>query len=224
MALGTQDRDAVLALPCEVIMAAREHHLVREGGQPQNACLLISGFAFRYQLVADGSRSISAIHMDGDMVNLENSLLRIADHGVKTLTSCTVALIPCDAVREVARAFPNVGMAMWYSTLVDGSIFREWIANNSRRSALERIAHLLCEIGVRLEAASLGKKSNYELPLTQDQLADCTGLTPVHVNRMLRALHNDGAIARSKRLITIADWDKLRLVADFRSAYLHLPV
>jgi CRP-like cAMP-binding protein len=114
-------------------------------------------------------------------------------------------------------------MAMWHDTLVDGSVFREWIANVGRRDAHTRIAHLLCEFALRLTVAGLGEESDYELPMTQDQLADCVGLTPVHVNRTLRALEAGNLISRkSSRGITIGDWKKLADAGDFDSNYLHL--
>jgi CRP-like cAMP-binding protein len=113
-------------------------------------------------------------------------------------------------------------MAMWLDTLVDGSIFREWIANVGRRNARERIAHLLCEFSLRLEAAGLGEHARYTLPMTQEQLADCTGLTSVHVNRTVRRLEADGVISRTNRTVTVADWKRLAEEGDFSSAYLHL--
>jgi hypothetical protein len=113
-------------------------------------------------------------------------------------------------------------MALWYDTLVDASIFREWIANVARRNAAARIAHLICEFGVRLEAAGLGEKVNYHLPMTQEQLGDCTGLTAIHVNRTLKLLEATGDITRSVRHVAIADWEKIRRTGDFRSSYLHL--
>ena len=220
--LSAADREAVLALPYEVEKADAGSYIVREGDQPTHSCLIISGFAFRQKLVADGGRSISAIHMRGDMVDLQNSLLGVADHSVQALTRCTLAFVPRDAVKALAFGVPSIGMAMWYDTLVDASIFREWIANIARRDAASRIAHLLCEFGVRLEAAGLGSKLAYELPMSQEQLADCTGLTPVHVNRTLRALEASGDITRSVRHVAIADWEKISSTADFAPAYLHL--
>ncbi|MEO7541713.1 MAG: Crp/Fnr family transcriptional regulator [Sphingomicrobium sp.] len=220
--LTPDERAAVLSLPCKVEGAKAGKYIVREGDRPIHSCLLIEGFAFRQKLVADGGRSISAIHMRGDVVDLQNSLLGVADHSVQALNNCTLGFIPREAIREIAFALPNVGMAMWYDTLVDGSIFREWIANITRRNAAARIAHLICEFGVRLEAAGLGQKLNYELPMTQEQLADCTGLTPVHVNRTLKALQLNGDITRSVRHVAIADWAKISATADFRSTYLHL--
>lgn len=222
-ALEPDECAAVLALPHSIERPERGRHIVREGEKATHSCLLVNGFAYRYKTMADGSRSISAIQMKGDMVDLQNSLLRVADHSVQTLTNCTVAFIHRDEILKIARTHPNVGFALWYDTLVDASIFREWIANVARRNAPARLAHLLCEFGIRLEAAGLGDKLYFELPMTQEQLADCTGLTAVHVNRTLKILEANGDITRSKRHIAIADWNKISATADFASAYLHLP-
>lgn len=217
------EQEAVLALPHKIERAERARHIVGEGERPSYSCLMLDGFAYRYKTLADGGRSISAIQMKGDLVDLQNSLLHLADHSVQTLTDCTVAFIHRDAIMKLAGTFPTIGYALWYDTLVDGSIFREWIANVARRTARARIAHLLCEFGVRLEAAGLGDKLRFELPMTQEQLADCTGLTSVHVNRTLKALEASGDVTRSKRHVAIADWSKISRTADFGSAYLHMP-
>jgi CRP-like cAMP-binding protein len=160
--------------------------------------------------------------MKGDAVDLQNSLLGTADHSVQTLTRATVAYIPREEIRRVAFDYPNVGMAMWYDTLVDGSIFREWIANIARREAPARLAHLFCEFGLRLEAIGLGDRLSYELPMTQEQLADATGLTPVHVNRTLMDLGARGLIARTKKYVGITDWKRMEDVGGFNDTYLHL--
>ena len=163
-----------------------------------------------------------SIHMKGDLIDLQNSLLGVADHNVQMLTGGQVALMPVQAIRDLAFRRPSIGMAMWYETLVEGSIFREWVLNIGRRDARTRIAHLLCEFALRLEVAELGKATSYELPITQEQLADAVALTSVHVNRTLRKLEEDGLITRTKRMITIVDWKELVKVADFQPRYLHL--
>lgn len=220
--LDAREGEAVHALPYQLQRVDAGDFIVRDGERPTRSCLLISGYAFRQKLVADGGRSISAIHLRGDMVDLQSSFLGVADHSVQALTRCSVAFIPRDAVKELAFSFPKVGMALWCDTLVDSSIFREWLANIGRRDAASRIAHLLCEFGVRFEAAGLGEKLAYELPMTQEQLADCTGLTSVHVNRTLKSLEASGDITRSMRHVAIADWEKISSTADFESEYLHL--
>jgi CRP-like cAMP-binding protein len=221
--LGDDDRDAVLALPHNLKTVQPNHYIVREFDRAEYSCVLLSGYAVRHKIVAGGHRQILSIHMKGELVDLQNSLLGTADHSVQMLTAGKIAMIPRTEVQHIAFQRPAVGRAMWINTLVDASIFREWIANVGRRDALSRIAHLLCEFSLRLKVAGLGEPTNYELPMTQDQLADATGLTAVHVNRTLKALEADGLIARrTPRFIEIGDWRKLADAGDFNSAYLHL--
>lgn len=220
--LSNADEAALRALPVTFRRLKAGHYVVWDGDRPQHSCLLIHGFAYRHKIVREGKKQIFSLHMDGDLVDLQNSLLGRADHNVETLTDCDVALIPVDAIRKIAFDHPSVGMAMWYETLVEGSIFREWVLNIGRRDGKTRIAHLLCEFAVRLEVAELGKSNQYTLPITQDQLADAVALTPVHVNRKLKELEAEGLINRTKRNITIHDWPKLAKAGDFQPRYLHL--
>jgi CRP-like cAMP-binding protein len=218
------DEEAILNLPHRIKNLERHSYIARERDKTTHSCVLLSGFAIRHKIVAGGARQIVAIHMRGEAVDLQNSILGVADHSVQAITESEVAFIPREAIKKLAFERPNVGMAMWHDTLVDASIFREWIANIGRRDALARIAHLLCEFSLRLKVAGLGEETNYELPMTQEQLADCTGLTPVHVNRTLKALEAENLIERrSTRSITIGDWKKLANAGDFDSAYLHMP-
>jgi CRP-like cAMP-binding protein len=177
----------------------------------------------RHKIVGSGARQVVEVHMKGDMVDLQNSLLTVADHSVQMLVESEVALIPRAEVKKLAFSRPNVGVAMWFDTLVDASVSREWISNAGRRNARARIAHLLCEFSLRLKVAGLGEASNYELPMTQEQIADTVALTAVHVNRTIKALEADGLIDRkSTRSVTIGDWRKLAETGDFDSMYLHL--
>jgi CRP-like cAMP-binding protein len=139
------------------------------------------------------------------------------------LTAGEMAEIPREAINRIAFERPAVGKAMWIDTLVDASIFREWIANVGQRDAKTRVAHILCEFALRLKIAGLGEQINYEMPVTQEQLADATGMTPVHMNRSLKSLEADGLIERAKpRSIVIGDWKKLAKCGDFNSNYLHV--
>jgi CRP-like cAMP-binding protein len=220
----TADEEALLSLPHRVKSLERHGYVVRERERTTHSCVLLSGFAIRHKIVAGGARQIVAIHMKGDILDLQNSFLGVADHSVQVLTEAEVAFIPREAVKKLAFERPNVGMAMWHDTLVDASVFREWIANVGRRDAHARIAHLLCEFSLRLKVAGLGEATDYEMPMTQEQIADCTGLTPVHVNRTLKVLEAENLITRrSSRSITVGDWKKLAEAGDFDSTYLHLP-
>lgn len=222
--LDAQDRSAILALPFKVRMVERNHFVVREREPATHSCLMMSGYSVRTKIVGSGNRQIVSIHMKGEMVDLQNSLLETADHSVQMLTASKVALIPRHEIIKLALDRPNVGLAMWMDTLVDASIFREWVANVGRRDARTRIAHLLCEFSLRLKAAGLGEDGLYELPMTQEQLADATGLTSVHVNRTIKVLEAEGLITRSNpRSIYIGDWRKLAETGDFDSNYLHMP-
>jgi CRP-like cAMP-binding protein len=217
------DRAAILDLPHIVKTVENNHYIVRERDIATHSCLMLSGFSVRHKIIAGGHRQIVAIQMKGELVDLQNSLLGKADHSVQMLTKGQIALIPREAIIRLAFERPEVGKAMWTDTLVDASIFREWIANVGRRTAYTRIAHVLCEFGLRLEHAGLANGTAYDLPLTQEQLADATGLTSVHVNRTIKSLEADGLIMRSTpRAVTIADWKLLAEAGDFDSNYLHM--
>jgi CRP-like cAMP-binding protein len=221
--LSAADRAALLGLPHVIKKLESQHFIVREHDRTTHSCLMLSGFSVRHKIVAGGSRQILAIHMRGEMVDLQNSLLGKADHSVQMLTRGEIAMIPREAIVRLAYERPAVGKALWIDTLVEGSISREWTANVGRRDARMRIAHLLCEFGLRLKHAGLAEETGYELPMTQDQLADATALTPVHVNRTLKALQAEGLIDRSSpRTISIGDWKQLAAVGDFDTGYLHM--
>ena len=221
--LSREDRDAILALPFTVRTMERSQFIVREREPATHSCVMLSGYSIRSKNTATGNRQIIAIQMKGEVVDLQNSMLKVADHSVQMLTSGKVAMIPREKVIRLTLDRPAVAQAMWIDTLVDGSIFREWITNVGRRDARTRIAHLLCEFSVRLRVAGLGEDTRYELPMTQEQLADATGLTSVHVNRTIKALEKEGLIERANpRAIEIGDWRRLADVGDFDTNYLHL--
>ena len=221
--LEAADEQALLELPHSVVMIEKNKTVVREGDAVSHAWLVLHGFCVRLKYVGTGGRQIVSIHMKGDLVDLQNALLGIADHSVQTLTPCKIAKIPIQAIRRLTDTYPSIKDALWNDTLVDGSIHREWVANVGRRDAPTRIAHLLCEFALKLEAVHSGEQVEYELPMTQDQIADATGLTAVHVNRVLQALEKDGLIERvTSKFVLIGDWKKLAAYGDFRSDYLHL--
>ena len=220
--LDEPDRSALLALSHTVKSVEAHQYIVHDGDRATHSCLLLEGFSIRHKCVGGGKRQIMAIHMRGEMVDLENSFLGKADHNVQMLTAGKVALIPKDEIVRIAFERPAVGRAMWLDTLVDASIFREWIANVGRRDAQTRVAHVLCEFALRLKHAGLGDQSGYQLPMTQEQLAKVTGLTSIHVNRSIKNLEADGLISRATpRAIVIGDWKRLADRGDFDSTYLH---
>ncbi len=220
--LSTDDRAAVMALPFTLRSIRAHEFIVREDDRPTHSCLLLSGYAFRHKVAGNGGRQIFSIHMKGDIVDLHNAVLRRADHNVQAMTNVEVAYIPAQAIRNIVAQHPQVGLAMWYETLVDAAIFREWTLNVGRRDASARTAHLLCEFAVRLKVAGLGEEDHYDLPMTQEQLGDALALSVVHVNRTLKALAAEGLIERTKRALRILDFDRLARKGDFDTRYLHL--
>jgi CRP-like cAMP-binding protein len=220
--LGEGDRRAILALPYTHRILEAATYVVREADPPHLCGLLVSGFAYRQKLTGNGDRQIIAIHIPGEAMDFQNSFLDVADHSVQMLTRGEVAFIPRRDIQELARSRAAVAHAILVKTLVEASIFREWVLNVGRRDARTRLAHLLCEFALRLEAEGLAERYAYELPMTQEQLADALGLTPVHVNRVLKGLEADGLIKRSKRNVGLPDWERLRQVGDFNQRYLHL--
>lgn len=221
--LNIDDESALLGLPHSIVSVRKQQAFITEGDTVSHCWVIFSGYCVRYKIVGNGGRQILSIHMKGDLVDIQNALLGVADHGVQALTDCTMARIPIESIQRLSDERPSIKDALWYDTLVDGSIHREWVANVGRRDGPTRIAHLLCEFALKLEAVSLGEQLDYELPMTQDQLADATGMTPVHVNRVLHALARDGLITRvTPRSVVIGDWKRLAAAGDFNRAYLHL--
>src|SRR5947209_2517637 len=204
--LPAEDRDLVIGLPYRLRSLDAGSYLVREGDLPASCCVLVSGYAVRQKVTGTGSRQILSVCIPGDAVDLQNMFLEVSDHSVQLLTQCEIADVPREALQEMVLSRPAIGSAIIELTLVEASILREWVVNVGRRDARARIAHILCEFAVRLEARGLASGHGFQLPMTQEQLADATGLTPVHVNRVLKSLEADGLISRKRRQIHYEDW------------------
>jgi CRP-like cAMP-binding protein len=220
-ALSEGDKTAFLALPFRIETVAAHKALVREGEPVDLCCMLLGGFVARHKMEQTGKRQIVSFHQAGDIVDLQHLFFSTADHTVEAITPATVAWVADEAIRGLLRERPLLAEAVWREAMIDASVFREWVLNIGRRDAKARIAHMLCEVAKRAEAAGLGSSQGFELPLTQDEIADATGLTGVHVNRMIRDLIGDGAIARHGRTYVIADWARMCEIADFEESYLH---
>jgi CRP-like cAMP-binding protein len=219
--LSDDDVQAVLDLPHRITRVSARDYLVREGSVPLECCVLIQGYASRSKLALDGGRQIVSFHIAGDILDLQHLFLERADHYVQATTDATVAWIPMDRLRLLSETRPAVGTAFWRDALIDASVFREWVLNVGRRNAKMRIAHMLCELIVRCAAAGLGSPDRMQLPFTQEEIGDATGLTSVHVNRMLRELSDEGLIRRDGRMLEILDWEAFKEAAAFDGAYLH---
>ena len=219
--LSDLDQQAILRLPHKIRRLEAQSYILREGDRPDRCGVLLEGYAFRHKLTGDGSRQILAINIPGEALDFQNLFLEEADHNVQMRTRGVIADVPREAIEDLVARHFEVGRAILISSLVEASIFREWVVNIGQRDSRSRIAHLLCEFAYRLNAQALHAGDIYELPITQEQLADATGLTPVHVNRVLQALQREGLIERDRRMIRFPNWERMRDVADFNPRYLH---
>ena len=223
LALSDEEKSALTALaavPSRRLDARRD--LVREGDTPRTLFLIAEGWACRYKTLEDGRRQIVGILLPGDLCDLNNLVLSEMDHSIGTLSAIRYLEIPHEQVARVTQLLPRLGRAFWWQILTNFSIQREWILNVGQRNAIERIGHLFCELQVRLTSVGLAERDGYDLPITQIDIADATGLTPVHVNRTVQEMRARGLISLSNRHLGIPDWDKLRESSMFNPAYLHL--
>lgn len=220
--LSTDERQAIEQLPTTIRYLPPGHDIVREKDRPSQCCLMLQGWACRYQLLAEGKRQILSFHISGDVPDLQSLHLQVMDHNLCTLTKATVAFIPHDALRELTTAFPGIAAILWRDTLVDAAIYREWMTGIGRRSADASIAHLFCELYLKLEAIGLARDHTYQLPVTQQDIGDARGLSNVHVNRVMRDLRESGLISWHRGSLEISDWQELVKLCDFDPTYLHL--
>ncbi|MDB5694781.1 MAG: Crp/Fnr family transcriptional regulator [Sphingomonas bacterium] len=215
-----EEREALLSLRFER-RPLRAHAQLFRGVDPAlHCCVLLDGYAAGYKLLRDGSRQILNVLMRGDLVGIQRCLFQRADHEVEMLTDGTVATIAAADLQALMSAHSGLSRAIWSESLFHGAIQSEWIVNVGRRSASARLGHLLCELGVRNEQQGLGSRDQFELPLTQANIADCAGLTAVHINRTLRSLDEAGLIRRGRGRVTIPDWAGLTRMAGFDEQYL----
>jgi len=196
--------------------------LIREGDRPRSIFVMLSGWACRYKTLPDGRRQIVAFFMPGDLCDLHIYILKEMDHSVGAITPIKVGEIGRDDFEALMESHPRVTQALYWDELVKIAIQREWTINLGQRSAYERIAHLMCEIFIRLRIVGMADGNSCHFPLTQVDIADATGLTAVHVNRTLQDLRRDGLIELQSRTLRIPDLEALKAAALFNDNYLHL--
>ena len=220
--LTDDERQALATLPMQVAVIKADQDIVREGDSPSRSCLLLSGFACTYKVTAQGKRQIVSFNLPGDIPDLQSLHLTTLDNSVSTISQCRVGFITHDDLRDLCTRYPRLAAAFWRETLIDASIFREWVTNVGRREAYQRMAHVLCELLVRLRAVGLVEDHVCDLPITQSEFADALGITTVHVNRVLQQMRADGLIETQGTQLRVPDWDKLKQVGEFDPTYLHL--
>jgi len=221
-AISGDEKQALTDLPLRLKAFAADSDLLREDQPATECCLIVEGFVCRYKVLGAGQRQILSLHLPGDIPDLMSLYFDSMDHSLASFTRGRAAFIPHGAIRSVTDRFPNLAAAMWRDTLIDASIAREWLAGVGRRSAHERIAHLICEVFLRSRALGLADEQTFALPITQAELGDATGLSTVHVNRVLQDLRRDELVSWRGQAIAVLDWERLCLAGDFDPAYLHL--
>ena len=220
--LTDEEKGALLSLPMQVMDLRADQDMVREGDRPSRSCLVLEGMACTYKVTGEGRRQIMSFQIAGDIPDLQSLHLDVLDNSVATITACRVAFIQHEAMRDLCNRHPRLTAAFWRETLIDGAIFREWVLNVGRRQAPARMAHLFCEMVVRMGAVGLSHDHGCDLLLSQTELGDALGLSTVHVNRVLQELRGAGLVSWTGTTLTVLDWERLKEVADFDPAYLHL--
>lgn len=218
----TPDDQAQLAQLCDnTRKLSPRYDLIREGDEPGPVFVVMKGWACRYKLLHDGTRQITAFLMPGDFCDMHVGILREMDHSIATLTDAEVCTVKRERMEELVESNTRIMRAFWWAQLVDEGVLRAWIVSMGRRNSIERIAHLTCELYLRMRNVGLTTDHHCEMPLTQLVLADALGLTPIHVNRVLRQLRDQKIMEITGKTLVIHDPDRLARIAGFDDNYLH---
>jgi CRP-like cAMP-binding protein len=220
--LTDDERHALETLPMQVAVIRDNQDIVRMGDHPSRCCLILSGFACTYKMTVDGKRQIVSFNLPGDIPDLQSLHLKVLDTSIATISQCRVGFITHDTLRDICTRYPRIATAFWREALIDAAIFREWVLNVGRRDAYNRMAHVLCEMLVRLRAVGLAQDHACDLPITQAEFADALGVTTVHANRVFQQMRADGLIETKGTQVKVPDWDRLKQVGEFDPTYLHL--
>ena len=197
-----------------------KHDLIREGDEPGPVFVFLEGWGCRYKIMPEGSRQILAFMMPGDFCDMHTSVLEEMDHNIATVTPSRVAMIPRAKMEDLLHLRPAITRAFWLMQLVDLGVARSWIASMGRRGSVERVAHLMCELYFRANLFNLVEDGQCSMPLSQILLADALGLTPVHVNRVLRKFKAAGVMKLERNALVISDIAQLVRIAGFDDTYL----
>lgn len=220
--INAEEEQAIRALISQVIEIPADRTFVRHGEALHQSTLLLDGWLARAKDLQSGQRQIAELHVAGDFADLHGFTLKHLDHDLISVSPCRLALVPHDRLVDLTERFPHLTRVYWFSTNLDASIHREWTLSLGRRSALSRMAHLFCELNIRLAIADRAENDSYDFPLTQVELGECLGLTAVHVNRTLQELRRMGLVEMQNRRVTILDLKSLKGIAEFDPAYLYL--
>lgn len=220
--LTEEEQSAMLDAIKITRVIGRGEDIAANGSMPKHSTVIIEGVACRYKMFSDGRRQILTFQYPGDVTDIYSYVLKKLDHGIAALTQCTISEIPHEEIQRLCEGYPNLAYALWRDSLVDTAKLHEAIMNAGRRTARERLAHLLCEQFVRLYAVGLAAPDRpLRISITQSEIADALGLSLVHVNKTLRIFKNNQLIGRNLGFLEILDWQGLKEVAGFDPSYLH---
>ncbi|MBY3044220.1 Crp/Fnr family transcriptional regulator [Rhizobium leguminosarum] len=219
--LGGEEKQALEDAVVGVIDYRAKEDIILQGDRPDHVHLLASGWACRYKLVPDGGRQIMAYLIPGDLCDVQVALLDRMDHSISALSACEVYTLPLASLSDLMNKYYTISRALWWSTLLDEAILREWLVGMGRRSAEKRLGHLICEMWLRSKAVGLTERTHFEMAVTQEDLADTMGITPEHMSRCFQTLRGKGLISTDGRRMTIGDLDHLIAFSDFDPLYLH---
>jgi CRP-like cAMP-binding protein len=220
--ISSDEERAIRDSVAELRSVSADELVVRAGEDLDSSLLLLDGWMARSKDLAGGERQVTEIHVAGDFADLHSFTLKRLDHDVTALTDCRVAVVPHERLREITERLPRLARVYWFSTSVDAAIHRELALSLGQRSAIGRMAHLFCELYVRLDVVGRARSDGYEFPLTQRELSECLGLTVVHANRTLQELRRRGLVELENRQLTIRNRRGLEGLAEFDPAYLYL--
>jgi CRP-like cAMP-binding protein len=220
--LSADDREALSQVARNFHYVDPRRDLISEGDQPRHVHLVLDGWACRYKQLPDGKRQIVSLFVAGDFCDVNVYILKQMDHSIGAITRLKVAMITPDEMNALTAERPRITQALWWHELVSVATQREWTLNLGQRSAYERLAHLLVELYLRLKTVGRAHDGRCDFPLTQNDLADATGLTSVHVNRTLQELRRDGLIELERKQLQILDLPRMMDVSMFNPNYLHL--
>jgi CRP-like cAMP-binding protein len=219
--LLSQEEEQVLreaASPPTLIRSSTD--LFREGDRSDSLFVVTDGWAYRYMTTRDGARQIPALLVPGDVGNLGALMFDHVDYGVRAITNASVVALPKARVLTLGAKHPGIAQALTWLALAENAALSKWALLLARRSAKERLAHLFCELSVRLHG-QVGNTSRFAFPLTQEQIGDALGLTAVHVNRTMQCLRADGLAIIADRAVTLPDVAQLQQTCGFDARYLH---
>ncbi|NOJ48216.1 Crp/Fnr family transcriptional regulator [Bradyrhizobium sp. WSM 1744] len=219
--LDQADIAAIRSLPVAVRHWEGGRAIVSDGERPTECCLIIEGFCIRSKTTERGGRQILSIHIPGEIPDLQSLHLQVMDHDLITLVPSTLGFISHTSLRALTHTQPNVAEVFWRDTLIDAAIFREWIVNVGQRPAPARLAHTVLELRRRLALTERAEPAVFEFPLTQEQIGEALGITPVHANRIIKQLRQDGIVDVSRGRVHVLDETKLAELAQFDDRYLH---